>query len=149
MNARKFTVALIGTAATFAANSASARDEPLRFPIAEAMSAPEATAKLNPNIKFFFGDAEPPAVERSFGVFTSNKKTNAFGKSDKIACDWAFLSAMLSFQDRALQTGGDAVINIKSYYKRNTVSSATEYECGAGNIMAGVTFQGEVVKLKR
>jgi hypothetical protein len=149
MKLSKLNLFLISTAASLAVNSASARDEPLRFPITEAMSSPEATAKLNKEITFLFGDTKPPAVERSFGVFTSNKKTNGFGKSDKISCDWAFLSAMLSFQDRALQTGGDAVINIKSYYKRNTVSSATEYECGAGNIMVGVTFQGEVVKLKK
>ncbi len=149
MKLSKVNLLLVSAAAALAVNSASARDEPVRFPISEAMSTPEATAKLNPNIKFFFGDSQPPAVERSFGVFTSNKKTNAFGKSDRISCDWAFLSAMLSFQDRTLQTGGDAVINIKSYYKRNTVSSATEYECGAGNIMVGVTFQGEVVKLKK
>ncbi|MSR09720.1 MAG: excinuclease ATPase subunit [Gammaproteobacteria bacterium] len=149
MNSSKLVAALIGGAAALVVNTALARDEMVRFPIAEAISAPEAIAKLNPSIKFFFGDSQPPAVERSFGVFTSNKKTNAFGKSDKIACDWAFLSAMLSFQDRALQTGGDAVINVKSYYKRNTVSSTTEYECGAGSIMAGVTFQGEVVKLKK
>lgn len=149
MKIRNFAVALVCAAATLAANTTSARDDRVRFPIAEAMSAPEATAKLNQNIKFFFGDAAHPAVEHSFGVFTSNKKSNAFGKSDKIACDWAFLSAILSFQDRALTEGGDAVINIKSYYKRNTVSSATEYECGAGGFMVGVTFQGEVVKLKK
>ena len=149
MNARKLKAALLGGAAALVASTVLARDELVRFPIAEALSAPEAMTKLNPAIKFYFGDSPPPSVERSFGVFTSNKKTNAFGKSDKIACDWAFLSAMLSFQDRALQTGGDAVINVKSYYKRNTLSSATEYECGAGGIMAGVTFQGEVVKLKK
>ena len=149
MKLSKLNLILISAVASLAVHSAWARDEAVRFPIAEAMSSPEATAKLNKEITFLFGDTKPPAVERSFGVFTSNRKTNRFGKSDKISCDWAFLSAMLSFQDRALQTGGDAVINIKSYYKRNTVSSATEFECGAGNIMAGVTFQGEVVKLKK
>jgi hypothetical protein len=149
MKMRNVTVTLIGVAAALAATTTSARDDRLRFPISEAMSAPEAKAQLGGGVQFFFGDSVHPAVERSMGVFTSNKKTNAFGKSDKIACDWAFLSAMVSLQSRATQEGGDAVINIKSIYKGNAVSSTTDYECGAGAIMAGVTFQGEVVKLKK
>lgn len=149
MKIRNMTVGLIAVAATLAATSTSARDDRLRFPIAEAMSAPEAKAQLSGSVQFFFGDAPHPDVERSLGVFTSNKKSNAFGKEDKAACDWAFLSAMISLQTRAVTEGGDAVINIKSIYKGNTVISATDYECGAGGIMAGVTFQGEVVKLKK
>ena len=84
---------------------------------------------------------------KSYGKFVSNKKTNAFGKSDEAACEWVLLSAMLSLQDRVKAEGGNAVININSYYKKNTVSSETEYECHAGAIMAGVALQGEVVKI--
>ena len=43
--------------------------------------------------------------------------------------------------------GGDAIMNIRSYYRRNLVDSETELECGAGALMAGVTFIGDVVKL--
>jgi len=146
---KEFVVLLVGLAAALAVTGASARDEIVRFVVTDALTSEGAKARLNPDIALYFGDSDHPAVERSFGVFTSNKKTNAFNKSDKGACEWAFLSAMLSFQDRALREGGDAVINIRSYYKRNSFSSETEYECGAGGVMAGVTFQGEVVKLKK
>ena len=54
---------------------------------------------------------------------------------------------MITLQDRAVAEGGNAVINIRSYYYKNDFSSATEFECGAGAIMAGVTMVGEVVKL--
>lgn len=147
MNKHIWTVA-IGIAATLAVTSTSARDDRIRLPIADAMGAPEAKTELGDNIKFFFGDAAHPAVGQSYGVFTSNKKSNGFGKDDKVACNWAFLSAMKSFRDRAVNEGGNAVINIKSIYKGNELNSATEYECGAGNLMVGVTFRGEVVKLK-
>ena len=40
-------------------------------------------------------------------------------------------------KERAIAEGGNAVINIQSYYKKNELSSATEYECGAGAIMGG------------
>ena len=149
MEIRTLAIAVMCAATAVGINNASARDDRTHFKISEAMSAPDATAKLNQNIKFFFADAPHPAAEHSFGVFTSNKKSNGFGKEDKVACDRAFLSALLTFQDRALKEGGDAVINIKSYYKSVPFSSATEYECGAGNIMVGVALQGEVVKLKK
>ena len=118
------------------------------WPIAAAMSAPEAKARLDAGIQFFFGAAAHPTVAKSFGVYTSNKKTNGTNKSDQEACEWAILSAMLSFQQRAIELGGNAVINIRSYYDKHEVSSETEYECGSGALMSGVTFQGEVVKLE-
>ena len=45
------------------------------------------------------------------------------------------------------QRGGNAVVNIHSYYYKNTFSSSTEFECGAGAVMSGVTMVGAVVKL--
>jgi len=128
--------------------TAQARDDRLHFSIEEAMNTPDAKAKLNKGYTFLFGDTKSAEVVENFGEFQANKKTNAFGKEDKTACQWAFLSAMVSFQDRIAAEGGNAVINIRSYYKKNDFSSETEFECGAGGLMAGVTFKGDVVKLK-
>lgn len=127
---------------------AQARDDINRYSIESAMSNSAAKEKLNKGYTFKFGDQAHGKITANHGEFMSNKKTNAFGKSDKQACDWAFLSAMLSFQDRINKEGGNAVVNIRSYYKKNTLSSATEYECGNGAIIAGVTFQGDVVTLE-
>jgi uncharacterized protein YbjQ (UPF0145 family) len=99
------------------------------------------------NVQLYFGEQDHPAVESNLGTFTSNKKTNAVGKSDEKACKWAFLSAMKSLQERAIREGGDAVINIHSFYFKNKFSSVTEFECGAGATVAGVTMVGDVVKL--
>lgn len=131
------------------ASEASARDDWLMFPLRDALNSPTAQQRLDQGIRFYFGDQKHPKVAKTLGQYMSNKKTNAFNKSDKEACEWAFLSALLSFQERALQLGGDAVIDITSYYKKHSVRSSTEYECGAGAFMAGVTFQGTVVKLAR
>jgi hypothetical protein len=147
-----FGIAVVATllvAGILSSPETSARDTKNMWPIADAMNAPEAKAQLNQGVQFFFGDSAHPAVEKSFGVFQSNKKTNGVGRSDKEACDWTFVSAMVSFQQRAKQMGGDAVIKIESYYRQETISSATEYQCGSGALMSGVTFRGEVVKLKQ
>ncbi len=131
----------------FSFSEASARDDWIMFPIQDAMNTADAKQKLNQGVKFYFGSQTSPKVLQSFGEFQSNKKTNSFNKSDKQACEWAFLSAMLSFQERALSMGGNAVTNIKSYYKKHLVDSPTEYECGAGTFVSGVTFKGTVVKV--
>ena len=126
---------------------ATARDDVLKFPVADVLNNPDYAAKLQ-GVKYFFGDTAHPAVAKEMGEYQSNKKTNAFGKSGKEACQWALLSALLSFHDRALAEGGDAVVNIHGYYKKQEFKSDTEFQCGAGATMAGVTLKGTVVKLK-
>lgn len=129
------------------ASQAQARDTRELYSLEEALNNEDAKETLMPEVKLYFGNQKHPAIERNFGEVMSNKKTNAFGKTDKRACQWAFLSAMLALQDRAIAEGGNAVVNIRSFYKRNEISSPTEFECGAGAIMAGVTFKGQIVKL--
>lgn len=127
---------------------ATARDTKHMFPISEAFDSPDYQEKLGSDIKFYWGTQAHPKVARSYGEFVSNKKTKAFRRSDKGACEWALLSALLTFKQRAQTEGGNAVVNLRSFYKKNEVSSETEYECHAGAIMAGVALKGEVVKLQ-
>lgn len=138
---------LVGCAVLLLGTTAEARDDRLKFPIDAAMKQPKAADKLGDDVQFFWGDASHPAPSQEFGTFTSNKKTNAFGKSDQKACEWAWLSAMVSLRDRAVSEGGNAVVGIHSVYKDQAFTSTTEYECGAGGIIAGVALRGQVVKL--
>ena len=124
------------------------RDDRLVFPIGDALSTPAAKDKLK-GIDFYFGNQKHPQVLKDFGEFNTNKKTNAFNKSDKQACEWAFLSALLQLKDRARNLNANAVINIKSNYKHREYASETEFECGAGHIMAGVALKGRIVKLAK
>jgi hypothetical protein len=124
-----------------------ARDDRNRYSIEEAMNTSEAKSKLDRGYSYYFGSPSDRKVLEDHGEFMSNKKTNAVGKSDKEACQWAFLSAMLSFQDRIANEGGNAVINLRSYYKKGDFRSESEFECGNGALMAGVTFLGDVVTL--
>ena len=127
--------------------SSQARDARHTFPVADVFDNEEFAGRID-DVQFFFAGEETPAVAEKMGEYQANKKTNAFGKDDNEACAWAFLSALQSLHDRALKEGGDAVIDVYSYYKRDKFESPDEYECGAGAIMAGVTLKGTVVKLK-
>lgn len=126
---------------------AHGRDTKHLLPIATALEAKDAKDKLDGSIKFFFGIQETPTILTKLGTDVTNQKTNAFGKSDEKACNWVFLSAMIQLDKRAKQLGANAVVNIVSYYKKNIMSSPTEFECHAGAIIAGVALRGEFVKI--
>lgn len=144
---KKFLHLALASLLVFGLSSGNARNTVIQLSIKEALAEGVEQGVLLDSVKLYFGDEAHPAVEKELGRFTANRKTNAFNKSDEEACRWVFLSAMKSLQDRAVAEGGDAVINIYSYYYKNKVVSATEFECGAGSMVAGVTMIGEVVKL--
>jgi hypothetical protein len=101
---------------SFLSVSAFSRDDYNHYSIESAMNLEQAKEKLNKGYSYKFGSQSHAPIAKNHGNFMSNKKTNAVGKSDEFACQWAFLSAMMSFQDRISREGGNAVINIKSYY---------------------------------
>ena len=131
----------------FGSFQALARNDLLSLDIESALSTPAAKAKLNKGVKFYFGETRYPEITQSLSPIKTNKKTNAFNKTDEEACQWVFLSAMLSLQALALKQGGDAVVDIESNYKGNPVSDSQNFQCGAGNIIAGVALKGRVVRL--
>jgi uncharacterized protein YbjQ (UPF0145 family) len=124
-----------------------ARDTRHLLPIAAAMETKDAQDKLDGSVKFFFGDQPAPQILTTLGSDIANRKTNAFGKSDEKACNWAFLSALVALEKRAQQLAANAVINVVSYYNRKIMSSTTEFECHAGAVIAGVVLKGDFVKL--
>ena len=126
---------------------AYSRNTKLLLSIHEALQSLNYVDQIDPGISLYFGDQKHSEVTHSSGHFTSNKKTNAFNKSDEEACQWVLLSALLSLQDRARKEGANAIINIVSYYKKNIYKSSSQFECHAGSIMAGVALRGEVVRV--
>jgi len=131
-----------------AASPALARDDKAMYAIDSALNSSVGQASLGDDIQFFFGKGNHPPVESTIGSYTSNKKTNGFNKSNSAACERAFISALISFRDRARNEGGNAVVNLSSYYRKNHISSTSEFECGSGAVMSGITLRGDVVILK-
>lgn len=123
------------------------RDTKHLFSIQDALITADFQEKLDPSIKLYFGNQAHPDITTSYGRYTSNKKTNAFNKSDEVACRHAFLSALLTFQQRAQNEGGNAIVEIESYYKKKPFSSTAQYECHAGAVIAGTALRGKVVKI--
>jgi hypothetical protein len=127
---------------------AHARDTLHNLNVNEALQIGRDEGVILDHVRVFFAGQQHPQVIKKYGEFSTNKKTNAFNKSDERACQWAFFSAIKSLQERALKEGGNAVIDIKSNYKSREFSSPTEFQCGAGAIIAGVALKGTVVNIK-
>ncbi len=131
----------------FVSGIANARDSKHLFPINDAMNSLAAQQSLTAGVKFYFGPQKHESIKSRIGEDFTNKKTNAFNKDDKTACEWVFISTMIGLQERARQLGADAIVNIHSFYKKIPFVSETEYECHAGGLMAGVALKGTFVKL--
>ncbi len=145
---KQFIRALVIAGASIAAVSpAFAGDTKVMMPIAAAMATTDAQIKLGDSVKFYFANQPTPAVLEKLGSDHTSQKTNAVGKSHEKACNWVFLSDMLSLQRRAKELGANAVINITSNYDNVEFASATEFECHVGMLMAGVAFKADFVKV--
>ena len=129
--------------------NAEARNTKYDLPVAGVIQNSDYQSQLGSDVVFYFADQKTPKVEQTLGEYVTNKKTNSFNKSDESACQWAFLSALLELRDRAKEEGGNAVIDIISFYQKNPFSSQTEYECHAGGVIAGVALKGTVAKLAK
>ena len=144
MRGLPFVVALVAVAGV---QGAQARDTEYNLPIAEAMQDAELKKNLGSDVAFYFSGQPTPAVAKTFGEFVTNMKTNSVGRPDIVACRWAMMSALLQLRERAKELGADAVVDIVSYYKKNTKASATDYVCHAGAVVAGVALKGTFVKV--
>lgn len=127
--------------------SASARDDVGKYSVSQLLESSKAKEVLL-DIPLYFATQKHKAVAKKYGEVSTNKKTNAFMKSDTEACEWVMLSALKALQERAVREGMDAVVNIESNYKNRHFASETEFECGAGSVMAGVALKGTLVKFK-
>lgn len=129
------------------AGPAAARDTVLHIPLADVLAMPEAQGKLDPSVKFYLAGQSTPKVLRRFSSDVSNPKTNGVGKSDEFGCKWAALTALIRLQESAKREGGNAVVDIVSYYKKVEYKSATDFECHAGAIIIGVALKGTYAKV--
>ena len=125
------------------ATSLNARDD-VKYHSLDFLNGPKAKNFLLPNVSFSFGTGYTGQI--IIKDLTSNKKTNGFNKSDEEACQIALLSALKTFQERALKEGGTKVVNLTGYYKKQPFNSKTQFQCGSGALMSGVTLKGDIAK---
>jgi len=125
-----------------------ARDTALFLPFEKVVQQMTAEKKLDGSVKFYLAGVQPrgKVTVIDAGAVT-NKKTNAFNKSDQEACEWVLQSALLTMQDAARKANANAVTNIVSYYKKNERKDPVNYECHAGAFVSGVALKGDLSRV--
>ena len=120
-----------------------ARDTTHYLDFQSVVQAAIADGQLDGTVRFYLkGQKLPGKTAKTFEEAVSNKKTNAFGKTDEVACDWALRSVLISFQENAKGKGANAVIDLVSYYRKNEYADSAKFECHAGTAVAGVAMKG-------
>ncbi|MBX8469259.1 excinuclease [Pseudomonas sp. RIT778] len=131
-----------------------ARDTAVYLPFDKAVAEATRTGKIDGSVKFYLagnalaGNAPAGKVTVVSPGAVTNKKTNAFNKTDQEACEWVVQSAIISLHQAAKSAGANAVTNIVSFYKSNERKDAKTYECHAGAIMAGVALKGDLATVQ-
>ena len=145
---RNVLIAAAATTLLALSSPADARETRLELSLQELVNSPAAReAGIDGSVRFYLA-GQSVAVQQRFGEDVANRKTNAANKSDEEACRWVALSTLRALQDGAKRRGANAVVDITSYYKKNEFRSASNYECYAGNILAGVALKGTYAKVR-
>ncbi|WP_337926158.1 excinuclease ATPase subunit [Delftia acidovorans] len=140
---------ILAAMALVAATAVHARNEAVMLPLADVVKLGLEQGKLDGSVSFHLSGASTPAISERLGDDVSNKKTNGVGKDDATACNWAALSALMAFEAKAKQKGANAVVDLHSFNKKQSTRDPVNFECRAGNVMAGVTFKGTYARVGR
>ncbi|MEX6501392.1 excinuclease [Pseudomonas zhanjiangensis] len=125
-----------------------ARDTTLHLDFDAVVQQATQAGRLDGSVKFYLAGEQVPGKVAPLNDAVTNKKTNAFNKSDEEACAWVLQSALITLQDAAKRAGANAVVDIVSYYKRNEYRDPQNYECHAGAFVAGVALKGKIANVK-
>ena len=125
---------------------AEARNDTYYLNNADVLNDP-AFKQLGSTVAFYFASQTPPKIAKDLGTFVGNKIAKKRGESDQQWCQEAALGALAELRDEANTRGGNAVIDIQSFWKGNVIADKTKYECHAGGTGGHISLQGKIVKL--
>ncbi|MDR0247313.1 MAG: hypothetical protein LBI16_02815 [Burkholderiales bacterium] len=119
------------------------------IPVQQAIEKGKAEGLLSNDIKFYFSGQSHSAIETTLTEdFVAHKEIKRGNRDEEKVCSELVLSALNQLQERARSEGGNAVINIVSFFKKRSFKSENLYECYIGRVKASVTLKGDIVKLK-
>jgi uncharacterized protein YbjQ (UPF0145 family) len=126
-----------------------AADQVVHLAFSNAVAAATQSGKLDGSVKFYLAGTQPAGqVTVVDDNVSTNRKTNAFGKSAQVTCDWALQSALISLQDDAKKAGANAVVDIVSNYDDHEYRDSQNYECHVGFLMSGVVLKAKLAKVQ-
>lgn len=130
------------------ATPAAADDAVSTHDIANVTGNPAYATEVGDFPMYWAGQSTPRIARTVEANATTSLRTRKLGRSTEEACQWVTMSALIQLRDHARALGGNAVVNIRSNWNNVESASATQYQCAAGFLMAGVALKGDVVSLR-
>ena len=129
--------------------SSAMANEITEFSIDDVMTSVRAKETLKDDMPFYYGDQDYSTPVKVLSEATTRQKINGFLKSDRNACELAFLAAMKEFKAIAIAKGGNAVVNIHSSLNGDSDQRKNgTYGCISGMTVAEVSLTGSIVILE-
>ena len=128
------------------ATSIYAADDIRYFSIEEAIKEAKTQGIIDDSIQFKFGSGSGNKDKIFIKNLSTNKKSNKVGKDATASGERGCHAAILQFFTRAKREGATKVVNLTGYFKKIPYDSKTEFQCGVGNLMSGVTLRGDLAK---
>jgi hypothetical protein len=125
-------------------------DEITEFSIDDVMTSVRATETLKNDILFYYSNQQYPAPVKVLLKASTQQKINGFLKSDRNACELAFLAAMKELKRIAVVEGGNALVNIHSSLDGDSANRESDtFGCLSKTTVAQVSLVGSVVILAK
>lgn len=128
-------------------SAAGARETERFFDVEHAVESERGGEHLI-DVPYYMKGQSHPEVAETLLFVTMERSTRGVFRADQTACDVAFLSALRSLQDRAVQEGADAIVDIVSTTRGIQTDSDSQYRCVAGTTIVHVGLKGSFVKLE-
>jgi hypothetical protein len=119
-------------------------DEITEFSIDDVMTSVRATETLKDDMPFYYGNQDYSTPVKVLSEATTQQKINGFLKSDRNACELAFLAAMKELKAITIAKGG-----IHSNLDGDSVERKSgTYACISKTTVAQVSLAGTIVILE-
>ena len=136
-----------GSAVLTAPAHAQNTDETFTFPVAPALSDPEAVEALQ-GMRFYFAGQNHARASTIAADLSAWGRARRGRLSDEEVCNRALLNALIRYRDSRSRGEGNATINIRSTSMGQLYSSATQYKCLASRNGATVRLRGDIAIIR-
>ena len=116
----------------------------------QALNSDEVKSALGDDVTFYLSGAKTPVVRKPFQEVVGNASTIRWFGSDQKACLAVLSKVLQTMRDRARQQGGNAVVNVIGYYKKNELVNSSTIECYTGAQVRGhITLKGTAAEVEK
>ena len=145
------TILLLLTSGLLAISSPAApADKVLIMDPQNALRSDEFKAALGNDVAFYFIGAAKPAVKTQMEEILINKRTTLSLGPQEANCRRVLLAAFRDLKARVKKRGGDAVVNLVSFYREHYTADSTTVECHSSSDVRGhIILRGNIAQLDK